>query len=153
MFERLGRGVSVATGSIRLLLLVHVLALPFSTASAQSSIDGAIRGVAMGRNTLRLPDTMRLDLRVGRVVRVGERVRVRGTVEAFNVANRVNYSVVEQRAFLVGTPVAGVTPLIFQDAATVVAEGLNTRPFGSYTAAATNVARERQVQMGLRVEF
>jgi hypothetical protein len=114
---------------------------------------GAVYLPTVGRNTLRLPDTARVDLRVGRLVRVGERVRVRGTVEAFNVANRVNYSGVEQRAFLVGTPVAGVTPLIFQDAATVAAEGLNTRPFGSYTAAATGVARERQVQMGLRVEF
>lgn len=125
-------------------------------AGGRESINGSGGGVylpTVGRNTLRLPDTARVDLLVGRVVRVGERVRVRGTIEAFNLANRVNYSGVEQRAFLVGTPVAGVTPLIFQDAATVAAEGLNTRPFGSYTAAATGVARERQVQMGLRVEF
>jgi hypothetical protein len=125
-------------------------------AGGRESINGSGGAVylpTVGRNTLRLPDTARVDLRVGRVIRVGERVRVRGTVEAFNVANRVNYSGVEQRAFLVGTSAAGDTPLIFQDAATVAAEGLNTSPFGSYTAAATNVARERQVQMGLRVEF
>lgn len=139
MFERLGRGVSVATGSIRLLLLVHVLALPFSTASAQSSIDGndTRRGCGAQHAAAAGHDAARS----ARGSRDSGRVRVRGTVEAFNVANRVNYSV------------AGVTPLIFQDAATVTAEGLNTRPFGSYTAAATNVARERQVQMGLRVEF
>jgi hypothetical protein len=42
---------------------------------------------------------------MARVVRVGERVRVRASVEAFTVANHVNYSGVEQRAFLVGIPV------------------------------------------------
>jgi hypothetical protein len=48
---------------------------------------------------------------------------------------------------------AGVTPLVFQDAAMVAAEGLNVLPFGAYTAAGTNQARERQVQLGLRLEF
>jgi hypothetical protein len=114
---------------------------------------GAIYLPTVGRNTRRLPETMRLDLRIARVVRVNEQVRLRGSVEAFNLANHVNYSGVEQRAFVTGTPVAGVMPLIFQDAATVAAEGLNSRPFGVYTAAAAGLARERQVQMGLRVEF
>jgi hypothetical protein len=88
-------------------------------------------------------------LRVSRGVRVGERVLVRGVSEVFNVANRVNYSGVTERAFLVGTPVSGITPLVFQDAAAVATEGLNVRPFGAYTAAAA----ERQVQVGLRLEF
>jgi hypothetical protein len=74
-------------------------------------------------------------------------------MEAFNVTNHVNYSGVTQRAFLVGTAVNGVTPLVFQDAATVATEGLNVQPFGAYTAAGTNQARERQMQMGLRLEF
>jgi hypothetical protein len=60
---------------------------------------------------------------------------------------------VTQRAFLVGTAVAGVTPLVFQDAAAVATEGLNVLPFGAYTAAGTSQARERQVQIGLRLEF
>jgi hypothetical protein len=107
----------------------------------------------VGRDTLRLPDTANLDLRVSRAVRVKDRVLVRGLVEVFNVENRVNYSSVTERAFLVGTAVGGVTPLVFQDAATVAAEGLNVRPFGAYTAAGTDSARERQVQVGLRVEF
>jgi hypothetical protein len=37
----------------------------------------------VGRTTLRQPDTMRLDMRMARVVRVGERVRVQAAVEAF----------------------------------------------------------------------
>jgi len=110
-----------------------------------------------GRNTLRLPGAATLDLRLSRSFRVGERLRLRAALEAFNVANRQNLSGVTQRAYLVGTPgtgtAAGVTPLVFQDAAAVASEGLNVLPFGAYTAAATSQARERQVQMGLRLEF
>jgi hypothetical protein len=106
-----------------------------------------------GRNTLRLPDTGRLDLRVSRALRMTEKVRMRGSVEVFNLTNRVNYSAIMQRAYLVGTEANGVTPLIFQNATTVAAEGLNVRPFGTFTAASTGQSPERQIQLGLRVEF
>jgi hypothetical protein len=134
----------------------------------RESINGSGGSVVLptvGRNTLRLPDSANLDLRLSRSFRVGwiaksERVRLRGSVEAFNVMNHVNISGVTQRAFLVGTPVPlsgtsgpEATPLVFQDAATVATEGLNVLPFGAYTAAGTSQARERQVQMGLRLEF
>ena len=117
---------------------------------------GAIYLPTVGRNTLRLPDSANLDLRLSRTLhlpRAMEAVRLKGSVEVFNVENRVNYSGVTQRAFLVGTEANGVTPLVFQDAATVAAEGLNVRPFGAYTAAGTSQARERQIQAGLRLEF
>ncbi|HEV2646043.1 MAG TPA: TonB-dependent receptor [Acidobacteriaceae bacterium] len=107
----------------------------------------------VGRNTLRLPDSANLDMRVSRSFPLGERVRLRAAAEAFNVMNHVNYSGVTQRAFLVGAAANGVTPLVFQDAATVATEGLNVLPFGSYTAAGTGQARERQLQFGLRLEF
>jgi len=125
-------------------------------AGGRESINGAGGAVylpTVGRNTLRLPDAYNLDLRVSRTVRVTEGVRVRGTAEVFNLTNHVNYSGVTQRAFLVGTAVNGVTPLIFQDAATVAAEGLNTRSFGAFTEAATGSTQERQMQLGLRVQF
>jgi len=115
---------------------------------------GAVYLPTVGRNTLRLSDTDRLDMRVGHVVRAGERLRIRATIEAFNLANHVSYTGVQQRAFLVGTPGAnGVTPLIFQDAATIASEGLNVRPFGTYTASTANQSRERQIQLGLRFDF
>jgi hypothetical protein len=114
---------------------------------------GAVYLPTVGRNTLRLPDTGRLDLRVSRAMRVTERVRMRGSVDVFNLTNRVNYSAIMQRAFLVGTETNGVMPLVFQNAATVAAEGLNVRPFGTFTAASTGQSPERQVQLGVRVEF
>ena len=114
---------------------------------------GAVYLPTVGRNTLRLPDTSRIDLRVSRALRVTERVRARGSVEVFNLTNRVNYSAIMQRAFLVGTETNGVMPLIFQNAATVAAEGLNVQPFGTFTAAATGQSPEREVQLGVRFEF
>ena len=115
---------------------------------------GAVYLPTVGRNTLRLPDTNRLDMRLARVLRAGERIRLRASLEAFNLANHVSYTGVQQRAFLVGTPAAnGVTPLIFQDAATITSEGINVRPFGTYTASTANNSRERQLQFGLHLDF
>ncbi len=114
---------------------------------------GAVYLPTVGRNTLHLPDATNLDLRVSRTLRVTEKVRVKGIAEIFNVTNRVNYSGIMQRAFLVKTAVNGVTPLVFQDAATVALEGLNVQPFGTFTAASTSQTRERKVQLGVRVEF
>jgi hypothetical protein len=130
-------------------------------AGGRESINGSGGSAVLptvGRNTLRLPDSANLDMRLSRSFRLSERLRLRGAVEAFNVANRRNLSGVSQRAYLVGklgTAAAGVgvTPLVFQDAATVATEGLNVLPFGAYTAAATSQARERQVQLSLRMEF
>jgi hypothetical protein len=127
----------------------------------RESINGSGGSVVLptvGRNTLRLPDAMTLDVRVSRSFRLSEAVRLRASVEAFNVTNRVNYSGITQRAFLVGAPgtggaATGVTPLVFQDAAAVATEGLNVLPFGAFTAAGTSQAREREVQVGVRVEF
>lgn len=107
----------------------------------------------VGRNTLRLPDSATVDLRVARVVAVGDGMRLRGAVEAFNVANHVSVTGVEQRGFLVGTAVNGVTPLVFQDAAAIAREGLNVLPFGTFTSSASGQARERQVELSLRLEF
>jgi hypothetical protein len=127
----------------------------------RESINGSGGSVVLptvGRNTLRLPDFANLDMRLSRTVRLGEELRLRASAEAFNLTNRLNYSGITQRAFLVyppgtGTAPTGVTPLVFQNAAAVATEGLNVQPFGAYTAAGTNQAREREIQFGLRLEF
>jgi hypothetical protein len=127
------------------------------------SINGSGGSVVLptvGRNTLRLPDSANLDMRLSRSFRLREGLHLRASAEAFNLTNHLNYSGITQRAFLVGPPVplSGttgpvVTPLVFQDAATVATEGLNVLPFGAYTAAGTSQTRERQIQLGLRLEF
>jgi hypothetical protein len=102
---------------------------------------------------LRLPETIHMDLRVNRNVRLTERWRLRASAEVFNLPNHVNYTSTTTRAYQEGVTADGVTPLIFQDAATVAAEGLNEQPFGAFTASSTANSRERQIQFGLRIQF
>ena len=76
-------------------------------AGGRESINGSGGSVALptvGRNTLRLPDSANLDVRLSRSFRLSEGLRLRGALEAFNVMNHQNISGVTQRAFLVGTP-------------------------------------------------
>lgn len=114
---------------------------------------GAVYLPTVGRNTLRLPENVTVDLRVSRSFRLADQVRLRGAAEVFNVANHVNYTNITTRAYLLGPAVNGIRPLIFQDAATVAAEGLNVLPFGTYTASSASGTRERRAQLGLRLEF
>lgn len=114
---------------------------------------GAVYLPTVGPNVLRLPARWRIDVRLSREILNRDRVHLRFSAEAFNLTNHVAFSGVTQRAFLVGTPVGGTTPLVFQNAATIAVSGLNTQPFGTFTAAAAGNARERQIQLGLRAEF
>jgi hypothetical protein len=107
----------------------------------------------VGRNTLRLPESVHADLRVSRSMKLTEKVRLRAAAEVFNLPNHVNYTSTTTRAYLPGATVGGVTPLVFQDAATVATEGLNVQPFGAFTASSVANSRERQVQIGVRLEF
>jgi hypothetical protein len=114
---------------------------------------GAVYLPTVGRNTLRLPETLHADLRVNRNFSIKERFKLRASAEIFNLPNHVNLTSTTTRAYQEGPTAAGVTPLIFQDAAAIAAEGLNEQPFGAYTASSTGEARERQIQFGLRLQF
>ena len=74
-----------------------------------------------GSSTLRLPPTGRTDLRVGREFKAWRDARGVASVEALNVFNHQSVSSVNERAYLVGTAVNGVTPLVFQSAAEIAA--------------------------------
>lgn len=120
---------------------------------------GATYLPTVGRNTLQLPARSNVDARVSRRFRLGERVHGEGFVEAFNLLNTVQTTRVQTRAFLVGTPPmvpglpAGPTPLIFQDAATITTEGLTTPAFGTPLSSTGGGSREREVELGVRVQF
>jgi hypothetical protein len=109
----------------------------------------------LGRNTLRLPMRSHVDLRAGRGFTFHEHIRLNAFAEAFNLLNTQSLSRIETRAFLVGTPAtSGVpTPLIFQDSAAVAAEGITTPAFGTPTSSTASASRERQLEMGIRLEF
>lgn len=114
---------------------------------------GALYLPTVGRNTLRLPPTLKTDLRLTRSFKAWPGARAAASVEALNVFNHQSISSVSERAFLAGAPVAGVTPLVFQGAAQVAAEGLNTRPFGTPTSTGSMLSRERQIHFSLRISF
>ncbi|WP_263414441.1 carboxypeptidase-like regulatory domain-containing protein [Terriglobus aquaticus] len=114
---------------------------------------GATYLPSVGRNTLRLPTEATLDLRLARAIPLHEGATLRLTAEGFNLFNHRNVTSVTQRAFIVGTTVNGVTPLVFQDAAAIAAEGLTTRPFGTETGSGTDLTRARRLQGGLRFEW
>jgi hypothetical protein len=89
-------------------------------------------------------------------------MRLSAFAEAFNLLNAQNISSVETRAFLVGTaatignptPTGGPTPLVFQDAAAIAAEGLTTtQAFGTPNSSTSGNSRERQVELGIRLQF
>lgn len=127
-----------------------------SLAGGSDSINGAggLRYLpSVGRNTLRLPWSENLNLRVARRVRLREILRIEMYADAFNALNSNNVNRVQQRAFLVGDAAGGVTPLIYQDAATVAAEGLTTQPFATRLGSGTLLARQREFQFGLRLEW
>ena len=120
---------------------------------------GATYLPTVGRNTLRLPMRSKLDVRASREVTFrakGERDwRLDLRADAFNVLNTVSVSRVETRAFLLGDEgsVGGMTPLVFQDAATVAAEGLSTPAFGAALSSTTGLSRERTIELGARLRF
>ncbi len=115
----------------------------------------------VGRNTLRLAPRGKVDLRVAREVAFGERMHLNLFAEAFNLFNAQNISSVETRAFQLGTTktignstAMGPTPLVFQDAAAIALEGLTTQvPFGTPNSSTTGMSRERQIELGVRLQF
>lgn len=114
---------------------------------------GATYLPSVGRNTLRLPPRGRMDLRLTRQLHAGRRWRGELFAEAFNAFNSRNLTRVETRAFLVGDAANGITPLLFQNAATVAAEGITTPAFGTPLSSTSGLARERQLEAGLRLSF
>lgn len=116
---------------------------------------GATYLPTVGRNTLRLPMRSHVDLRAGRAFNLREHMRLSVFAQSFNVLNMQSLSRVETRAFLVGTPasVGAPTPLVFQDAAAVAAEGVSTAAFGTATSSTTPLSRERQIELSVRLEF
>ena len=114
---------------------------------------GALYLPTVGRNTLRLPSRPHIDAALTRTFPLPRALRLHAQAEAFNLLNQRQVESVTQRAYLIGTPVAGVTPLTFQDAATIAAEGLNTQPFASPTSTGSSISRERQLQFTLRLDF
>ena len=122
---------------------------------------GATYLPTVGRNTLRLAPRGKMDLRLGREVKLGHGMHLNLFAEAFNLFNSENIASVETRAFQLGTAntignstATGPTPLVFQNAAAIATEGLTTEvPFGTPSSSTTGTSKERQIELGVRLQF
>jgi hypothetical protein len=102
-----------------------------------------------------------VDLRLTRELTVARGLHLQMFAQAFNLFNAENISHVETRAFLLGTPntignstATGPTPLVFQDAAEISTEGLTTAmPFGTPSSSTSGNSKERQIELGVRLQF
>ncbi len=111
-------------------------ALPLNITSGVTTVQGTagrpiVNGAFIERNAGEGPDFFSLSLRVSRVFRIGDRLRVEGLVEGFNLTDRTNV------VALIGNFGSGAYPT--NPAAT----------FGQVTA----VGDPRAVQLGVRVKF
>ncbi|MHB1023015.1 MAG: TonB-dependent receptor [Acidobacteriaceae bacterium] len=147
-------------------IFVEVSGRPYTyNISGGTSLLGGYRSIngsggarylpTIGRNTLRLPDTQNLDVRLARNFHLGEKYQLVAMAEGFNLLNHVNYSGLVTTAYRPGTAAEGLTrtTLVFQDAAAIAATNSSRLPFGQYTSAGSSQQRERQLQFALRLRF
>ncbi len=76
-------------------------------------LDGVFTGSLagnLGRNTGTLPAIMHFDLRIGRTIRLYERLNLQGSVDAFNLFNRFNVAAVNPLYTQAGIPTAALDP-------------------------------------------
>jgi hypothetical protein len=101
----------------------------------------------VGRNTLRLPDTYNLNLRLTRHFEVREKMRVDLMAESYNLLNHQNQTGMVTTAYAAQTVSNGQVPLVFQDSTQT------STPFGQYSASATGRYAERQIELAVRLHF
>ena len=99
-------------------------------------VNGSTRVPWIGRNTYTGPGANSIDVRLSRVIKLGERVRWLLIAEAFNVANRYEITGIDTTQYQIG----GTT--------------LFPRPsFQTINGSGTNLFGARQIELGTRVTF
>jgi outer membrane receptor protein involved in Fe transport len=102
---------------------------------------GASRILQTGRNTFRYPRTQVVDLRISKSIPIKERYQLQILGEAFNLANHVNVTGVQNLGYSIGTT-AGVPTLTYNS------------PFQAVTSANSNFAYStRNIQIGAKFTF
>lgn len=106
------------------------------TSSGILGAGGANRLPNIEPNSFRSPSIFNVDLRISRRFRFSETMNLELLAEGFNIFNRVNFTSVDSRSYLIsGTNL-----------------NVDTR-FGVPTAAGNSIFRERQVQLAARFQF
>jgi len=125
-----------------------------------SGSDGVVYNI--GRNTFRYPATWKADLRLAKRFDLGEMRRLELLVESFNLFNHQNVTGLETTGYFIesGSPTspgaAGTLPTLNfltglkVNPTTGLASPAFGQPLGINT---TNFYRERQIELGLRMQF
>ncbi len=113
----------------------------------------------IGRNTYRYPATWKADLRVGKSFDLGQMRRLELMVESFNLFNHQNVTEIETTGYYMESGTASSPPTLnFLGGPFVEANGTTKNPnataFGQpLNINATDLYRERQIQVGMRLRF
>ncbi len=114
---------------------------PGGASGAINGSGGATRLLETGRNTYRYPNTYVVDLRLSKNFKIAEKVNVQVLGEAFNLANHLNVTGINNTGYIIGGTTAAPT-LTYNS------------PFGTVTNANSNfVYSTRQIQIGAKLSF
>jgi Carboxypeptidase regulatory-like domain len=111
--------------------------------------DNRVYGV--GRNTYRYPWTWKGDMRLGKNINLGHMRQLELLAESFNLFNHQNVTRVETTGYYIdsGSESGGLPTLNF-----LTGLKANTTAFGQpLNINATNFFRERQIEIGMRMQF
>jgi hypothetical protein len=129
--------------------------------AASNSLDdgGTTRVPFLGANSFQLPRTVNVDLRIAREFKIWESWKLTLSGDAFNLFNHVNVTGVNAQMFSIqssgavhGVTCSGAAPcLVFQDPA--ITGNPSTSPFLIPTASSNILSAQRQIQIGIRLDF
>jgi hypothetical protein len=111
------------------------------------------RSYNIGRNTFRYPQAWKADLRLGKVLKLGEKRQLELLAETFNLFNHQNVTEIETTGYEIGNSSSSQPTLTYLTLGTT-GTNATTAAFGTpLNINATNFYRERQIQFGARFRF
>jgi outer membrane receptor protein involved in Fe transport len=121
--------------------------------------DGTTRVPFLGPNSFQLPHTVNVDLRIAREFKIWESWKLTLSGDAFNLFNHVNVTAVNGQMFSIqssGTVhsvacSAAAPCLVYQDPA--ITGNASTSLFQSVTSSSNTITAQRQIQVGIRLDF
>ena len=109
---------------------------PMGVSTGVLGAGGSTRVPWIGRNVYTSPGLATTDLRLNRLIKLHERLKVELIAEGFNVFNRVNVTSINATQYQLRGATLFPLPSL-----------------GSIAATGTNLTRERQLQLGARFTF
>ena len=121
--------------------------------------EGSTRVPFLGPNSFQAPRNVNVDLRIAKQFKVWESWKLTLSGDAFNLFNHVNVTGVNSQMFAIqssgtahGIACSGSAPcLVFQDPA--ITGNASTSPFLIPTASSNTLTAQRQIQVGLKLDF